>query len=165
MNHEQDTSKKQCCGACHKPESELQRRTFIKVLLGGIGLLWAGLTTFPIFRYLASGATEDTASKVTSVTVCKVSELPANSGKNFQFGSKPALLIHEKNGEFKAFDATCSHLGCTVQYQPGENKIFCACHGGQYDAETGQNIAGPPPKPLLPFKVHVQNGDVIVSKV
>jgi cytochrome b6-f complex iron-sulfur subunit len=50
-----------------------------------------------------------------------------------------------------------------VQYEPQANRIHCACHGGVYDARTGANVSGPPPKPLTRFKVAVNDGGVEVS--
>ena len=47
----------------------------------------------------------------------KVGELKPNSGKIFRFGSRPGLLIRTASGEYRAISATCTHLGCTVQYR------------------------------------------------
>ncbi len=140
------------------------RRGFLKVALGGLGLLWAGLATSPFLKYLSSGSADASATQVSSVTVGKTTDFPPGSAKNFQFGSIPALLICLPNGTYKAYNATCTHLGCTVQYNAGEKNIWCACHGGQYDAATGTNIAGPPPRPLDLLKAEVVNDAIVVSK-
>ncbi|RCK77566.1 MAG: Ubiquinol-cytochrome C reductase iron-sulfur subunit [Ignavibacteriae bacterium] len=66
-------------------------------------------------------------------------------------------------GDFRAFDATCTHLDCTVQYKKDMGVIWCACHNGKYDL-NGRNISGPPPRPLIPFKVIVQGDEIFVSK-
>jgi cytochrome b6-f complex iron-sulfur subunit len=81
----------------------------------------------------------------------------------FRFGTKPAILIRRADSTWAAFDAVCTHLGCTVQYQPAQERLFCACHGGTYDARSGEPIAGPPPKALRQFKVEVKDGEVIVG--
>ena len=60
--------------------------------------------------------------------------------------------------------AVCTHLGCTVQYEPQADRIHCACHGGVYNAYTGANVSGPPPKPLKLFKVAVSDIGVKVSR-
>jgi cytochrome b6-f complex iron-sulfur subunit len=83
----------------------------------------------------------------------------------FKFGTKPAMLIHHKDGTWSAMEAVCTHLACTVQYQAEENRLYCACHGGVYDTKTGAAVSGPPPKGLKAFNVKVQDGTVIVSKV
>jgi Rieske Fe-S protein len=64
-----------------------------------------------------------------------------------------------------ALDAKCTHLGCTVQYEADKNRIYCACHGGVYDARTGANVSGPPPKPLKRYVVRpAPEGGVVVSR-
>ena len=60
--------------------------------------------------------------------------------------------------------AVCTHLGCTVQYEAQADRIHCACHGGVYNAYTGANVSGPPPKPLKLFKVAVGTDGVQVSR-
>jgi cytochrome b6-f complex iron-sulfur subunit len=146
------------------PQSS-QRRTFLKVLVGVFAVIWAGMTTFPLLRYLGSGSRlQENTQQVTSVSVGKASDFPPGSSKNFQFGSQPALLIALADGSYAAYNAVCTHLGCTVQYEQPKNSISCACHGGQYDPATGKNVSGPPPKPLALLKAEVVKGDIIVSK-
>ena len=60
--------------------------------------------------------------------------------------------------------AVCTHLGCTVQYEPQADRVHCACHGGVYNPYTGANVSGPPPKPLTIYKVAVGDADVTVSR-
>jgi cytochrome b6-f complex iron-sulfur subunit len=153
-------------GKCHDNDEGLERGDFLKISLAVVAMLWGGMTLYPIYRYLTPKKGDaDEKTKVTSLEVCKVSELPPGSGKNFRFGSAPALLIHTKDGQFHAFKAICTHLGCTVQYQEAKDNIFCACHGGVYDAATGKNIAGPPPKPLSALKAEVVKDKIVVSIV
>ncbi|HEU4706719.1 MAG TPA: TQO small subunit DoxD [Solirubrobacterales bacterium] len=70
----------------------------------------------------------------------------------------PDILIRNSDGSLKAFSAVCTHAGCTVGYENGT--IICPCHGGEYDAETGEVIAGPPPVPLEPKKVMEASGEI-----
>lgn len=147
-------------GHCHNQD----RRGFLKLLVGGVAVFWAGLTTVPFVRYLVSGKEESAGSEVSQVTVGPESDFPPGSSKNFQFGNIPALLVRSDAGEFTAFSAVCTHLGCTVQYSKPDKNIFCACHGGQFNPKTGENIAGPPPKPLTPLVAQVTEGVVIVSR-
>jgi cytochrome b6-f complex iron-sulfur subunit len=60
------------------------------------------------------------------------------------------------------FSATCSHLGCLVNYHKEKREFVCPCHGGRYDL-TGKNIAGPPPAPLTRLPVKVQGGVLFVG--
>ncbi len=70
----------------------------------------------------------------------------------------PDILIRDSAGNLKAFSAVCTHAGCTVGYEGGV--IVCPCHGGEYSAETGQVIAGPPPSPLAPKRVVESGGQI-----
>lgn len=56
----------------------------------------------------------------------------------------------------------CVHLGCTVPWEPAEDKFHCPCHGSIYE-RTGQNIAGPAPRPLDYMAVEVRNGEILVN--
>ena len=38
--------------------------------------------------------------------------------------------------------------------------IVCPCHGGEFSAETGEVIAGPPPSGLAPKKVLEAGGQI-----
>lgn len=140
------------------------RRGFL-VAAGAAGLCYLGALGYPIYRYLASPA-EMAASEaaVTEVTLKDAQKIPEGSALIFKFGPAPAMLIHHKNGTWVALTAVCTHLGCTVQYEPQLNRIHCACHGGVYDPNTGANVSGPPPRPLRRFKVAVGDTGVQVSR-
>ena len=51
--------------------------------------------------------------------------------------------------------AICTHLGCTPDWKPSENKFKCPCHGSGYDPE-GINFEGPAPRPM--DRAHVELG-------
>ncbi len=145
-------------------ESTPTRRAFMGVAAAA-GLCYIGAMAYPIYRYLASPA-EMAANQtaVSEVTLKDAHKLPAASALMFKFGSSPAMLIHGADGSWVAFSAVCTHLGCTVQFEPQMNRIHCACHGGVYDPHTGKNVSGPPPQPLKAFKVNVAVDSVTVSR-
>lgn len=60
------------------------------------------------------------------------------------------------------FSATCSHLGCLVNYHREKHEFVCPCHGGRYDL-TGRNIAGPPPAPLTRLPLKIRDGMLYVG--
>jgi Rieske Fe-S protein len=89
---------------------------------------------YPIYRYLASPEEMAlNATAVTEVTLKDAQKLPAGSVLMFKFGTAPAMLIHHEDGRWVALTAVCTHLGCTVQYEPQADRIHCACHGGVYN--------------------------------
>jgi thiosulfate dehydrogenase [quinone] large subunit len=72
----------------------------------------------------------------------------------------PAWVVHTAIDTFVAFSAICTHAGCPVQYDPTAVQFVCPCHGGMFDARTGQVLQGPPPSPLPAIPVHVVNGQI-----
>lgn len=150
-----------------EPEGEASpgRRAFIRLGIGAAGAGYAAVIGYPIYAYLSTPAQRAAqTAAVTETTLEGADKLPAGSAMMFKFGTKPAMLIHHQDGIWVALDAVCTHLGCTVQYQPEQNRIFCACHSGVYDSRTGANVGGPPPRPLTAFKVEVGDGHVLVAK-
>jgi len=138
------------------------RRNFLNWFLGTTAGAFLVSVTYPLSRYLIPPeVTESTASTVT--LSIKPSEVKVNSGQIFRFGSQPAILVKDTNGELKAFTAVCTHLACTVQYRSDISQIWCACHNGHFDL-NGRNVEGPPPKPLEQFVVNVRADQVVVSK-
>jgi cytochrome b6-f complex iron-sulfur subunit len=142
----------------HTPGS---RRDFLKGALWTGFIAWAAAILYPILSYLKPPKLA--GSEVNSIKVMKVSEIKNNEGKIFRFGETPGILIKTKAGEYRAFKATCTHLDCTVQYKDDIEMMWCACHNGKYDV-NGRNVSGPPPRPLTPYKVTVQNDEIYVSK-
>lgn len=146
-------------------DGDVSRRDFIKLGVALAGAFYAGAIGYPVYRYLATPARRAaSATAVTSVQLPGAEKLPVGTAMMFRFGTRPAMLIHHKDGTWACFDAVCTHLGCTVEYHAEKNEILCACHGGVYDAATGGNVAGPPPKPLAKFNVEVQDAQVLVNR-
>ncbi len=154
---------KVAAGAEGKGETRT-RRAFL-LAAGAAGVCYTAALGYPIYRYLASPAEmAASTSAITEVTLKDAQKLPAGSVLMFKFGSSPAMLIHHQDGSWVALSAVCTHLGCTVQYEPQMNRIHCACHGEVYDPRSGANVSGPPPRPLKSFKVAVNDAGVEVSR-
>jgi cytochrome b6-f complex iron-sulfur subunit len=61
-------------------------------------------------------------------------------------------VVRNTEGIF-VISAICTHLGCTPDWKPSENKFKCPCHGSGYDPE-GVNFEGPAPRPM--DRAHVE---------
>lgn len=150
-------------------ESSSRRGWLLRGLETGI-LLTAAVFLYPVMRFLKPRAATSSGSLET-VARYRVNELkPDANGRwpaPFNFGGKPCLLILTPEGEVKAFNALCTHVDCTVEYRPAERDIFCNCHNGVYDL-NGQNVSGPPPRPLEEYKVSLRGKpgqeEIIVSR-
>jgi Rieske Fe-S protein len=143
--------------ACPQPA----RRRAIGIFLGGGLLATFACFLYPVLRFLIPPPVADLG--VDEVVAAKAGDLKPNSGQIFRFGSRPALLILEADGTYRAFSAACTHLGCTVQYRPDLHEIWCPCHNGIYDI-NGRNVSGPPPRPLTVFDVHQRGDEIYVSQ-
>ena|SRR5436190_18573100 len=143
-----------------KPASS-RRREFLDYLLGTSIVATLIAIFYPISRFIIPPPTTESAEN--SVVAGSVKEIAVNTGKIFKFGNKPGLLVRTSTGELKAFSATCTHLDCIVQYRPDQKQIWCACHNGQYNL-SGQNVGGPPPRPLEEFVVNTRGDEIVVSK-
>jgi len=80
-------------------------------------------------------------------------------------GKVKQLVYVKLNGEeVFALSATCSHLGCNVNYDESTGGFKCPCHSGVYDA-TGKNISGPPPKPLARLEAKIEDGKLFINTI
>jgi cytochrome b6-f complex iron-sulfur subunit len=138
------------------------RRDFVNIILGGGLLGWLASVLYPIISFLKPPKIAE--ANVQSVKAGAAADFPANTGKIIKFGRKPVILIRTEGGDLRAFSATCTHLGCIVQYRSDLKEIWCACHNGLYDLK-GRNVSGPPPRPLTPFAVNVVNDEIVISKI
>jgi len=107
----------------------------------------------------AADSSSAPASQLPGQHIVAASDLPP--GRAFRFtdsNGDPAWLLHEPNGDFRAFSAICTHAGCSVSLSGGQ--FVCPCHGGRYSAADGSVLGGPPPSPLPPLNIQVVDGDV-----
>ena len=135
----------------------LSRGAFFGLL--GDALLWclAGGAVVTLTRYFLPGRAEGDVTN--AVVPGSAAAIAPGSGLLFAFGKRPALLVRDEAGGFAAFLATCTHLACTVTYDPGRGQIVCPCHQGLFDLE-GKVLSGPPPRPLERLDVEL-DGDTI----
>lgn len=65
---------------------------------------------------------------------------------------------------FYALSTVCTHLGCTPNWLPAENKFKCPCHGSGF-YRTGINFEGPAPRPLERYRIVMgDDGQILVDK-
>lgn len=139
----------------------MKRRTFLDWFIAAAGAVLGAFVLYPIVRYLVPPQAPEAATR--RVVAAKKDEVKPGGFKIFAFGGEPGILVRTADGEYRAFTAVCTHLGCTVQFVAAERVIWCACHDGRYDLD-GRNVSGPPPRPLERFEVHVIGDDVVVQK-
>ncbi len=133
-----------------------RRRVLRGFLLGGI-IAWAAPFVYAASKFLSYQGILS-GNKTAKVPV---SELTAeHPSKLVEIEGEPVIVVREPGAPIRAFTATCTHLGCIVNYRPeiliGQTVapgFYCRCHGGKFDA-NGRNVPGTPPKsPLTELKV------------
>lgn len=100
--------------------------------------------------------------------IAQVSQVPTNSSATFTIpsNSDPGVVVHLTNGKFAAFDATCTHAGCPVEYDPQSQLLLCPCHGAAFDpANNAAVVQGPANTPLVPVNIQVNSstGAIILA--
>ncbi|WP_458411907.1 ubiquinol-cytochrome c reductase iron-sulfur subunit [Schinkia sp. CFF1] len=158
---------------------EINRREFLKnATKGTLGLV--ALSVLPL-GLTACGNKEqkiDTSSMTNLGSLSEIEKGPFPKKVDYVAQIKDAWVTTEQRGfvyvakdeekqELLFMSPICTHLGCTAgdanEQQKAEGMTFyCPCHGGQYD-ELGNNIGGPPPRPLDVFKPIIQDGNVYIS--
>ncbi|HTR93644.1 MAG TPA: Rieske (2Fe-2S) protein [Trebonia sp.] len=88
------------------------------------------------------------------------SQIPVGSGMIFT--SQQVVVTQPTSGEFKAFSAVCTHMGCIVN-QISDGTIDCPCHGSQYSIKTGDVVGGPAPKPLPAKQIKVSGDSIFLE--
>ncbi len=160
--------------------ADMSRRDFIKGGLVASIALAAAAAGVPLLQFLSServvvGKVSSREGRKLPMKIANKEDLQPDTQKQFMMpvnpdgsrGQHPSILIRlrpelaQKAGmEFKAFSAVCTHLGCIVHLEPGDD-IYCPCHAGYFDPITGDVIAGPPTKPLPEIELKIdENGDI-----
>jgi Rieske Fe-S protein len=93
--------------------------------------------------------------------VGKLSDLGSATAAYFTHPTSGKAILLNSAGNWKAFDATCTHQPCTVRWQ--NEQIYCPCHDGTFDPANGAVTGGPPPSRLPEFGVRIESGDIYVS--
>ncbi len=121
---------------------------------GGAGTTQAASASTPAAGSIASAGGGAAGALTTT------SDIPVGSGKIFT--SQQVVVTQPVSGEFKAFSAVCTHMGCIVN-QVSDGTIDCPCHGSQYSIKTGDVVGGPAPKPLPAKQIKVTGDSIFLE--
>jgi Rieske Fe-S protein len=134
-------------------EEEVTRREFTRYLVLGTGAMAVanvGLAVWTQLRSINTGVPR---------AIVAVGEVGVGDSYLFRYptGSDPAILVRLSENRVVAFSQKCTHLGCVVYWQPGEQRWHCPCHEGNFDGSTGAPLSGPPTRPLGRIDVEIRN--------
>jgi Rieske Fe-S protein len=92
--------------------------------------------------------------------LAKTTDIPVGGGKIFK--AEKVVVTQPKAGEFRAFSAVCTHMGCTVG-SVSHGTINCPCHGSKFKIADASVAAGPAPGPLPSKKIEIKRGEITVT--
>ncbi|MDX6340493.1 MAG: hypothetical protein QOH87_631 [Trebonia sp.] len=107
-----------------------------------------------------AGSAGGGGSAAAASALAATSKIPVGSGTIFP---GPQVVVTQPTaGEFKAFSAVCTHMGCIVN-QISNGTIDCPCHGSQYSITTGDVVSGPAPRPLPAKQIKVSGDSIFLE--
>lgn len=138
------------------------RRDFTKFLVLTSGAFVAGQAWIAVQNLVRRREPPPRRARIASLH-----EVPPGTAKMFNFpGPHDAcLLICPKAGVLLAYSQKCTHLSCAVVPRIEEGVLHCPCHESRFDLYSGQNIAGPPPRPLPRIELEIDGDEVYAISV
>lgn len=150
--------------------SHLDRNTFVKGTVGLLGTIMGVVIGIPAVAYVVSPALR--ASKNDAwVPLGPIENFPIGVPSLVNFTRSKVngwektvssygvyvLRKSETETDTTTYSNVCTHLGCRVNWQEGEQIFHCPCHDAAFNIE-GQVVDGPPPKPMFTYENKVENG-------
>jgi cytochrome b6-f complex iron-sulfur subunit len=147
-----------CCRA--EPAAGLSRRTVLTAAgaAGAVGLLAA----------CGGGGGADPVAEATSSpddeVIVDLETLRSEGAVMFQTSDGEAIAV-EVDGAVRAFSRRCTHEGCSVGWDAGEQVLSCPCHGSRFDPnDEGAVLRGPARSPLPAVAVVVDEAEGVLRR-
>lgn len=114
----------------------------------------------------AASSPSPSANASTGTRVAAAADLPVGGAVRFLDPNSggPAYVVQPTEGQYRGFDGTCSHAGCTVNWAADDRRFACPCHRSFFDGRTGEVLSGPAPRGLRPVQVQLADGQIEVLK-
>jgi len=79
----------------------------------------------------------------------------------YRFDESRGVFVLGDSDSVRVLSRACTHLGCNVEWNEGDERFLCPCHGGVFAAD-GSVLAGPPRRPLEELETRVVGSTVEV---
>jgi cytochrome b6-f complex iron-sulfur subunit len=152
---------------------DMGRRQFMNFLTFGAitGTALGGL--YPVIQYFVPASSGGAGGGIVAkdalgndIVVSEYLTAHAAGDRSLAQGLKgdPTYVVVKDDGTIENYgiNAVCTHLGCVVPWNAGQNKFMCPCHGSQYDA-TGKVVRGPAPLSLALAHADVKDDKLVFS--
>ncbi|MCA9100680.1 MAG: Rieske (2Fe-2S) protein [Pirellulales bacterium] len=128
---------------------EQTRRVWLKFTCRTLTLGYAALMLIPGVRFLVDPLMRRSTQNSEARRVARLDDLQPNVPRPFAIkGSRldawtlypeetlgRVFLVRRDGDTVEAFTAECPHLGCVIEFQEDQDRFFCPCHRGVFDAE------------------------------
>jgi len=146
----------------------MRRRKFLKYCTGILSSLYAIVLAVPALGFLFSTLKRGQQKKE-AYKLAKLNELEPGVPHRYtiidqrddawtKYPSGPigsVWISKSKDETVTAFSSTCPHLGCIVDYVPGDEVYFCPCHAATFQA-NGSMVSGPQPRGMDQLKTSIK---------
>ncbi len=112
----------------------------------------------PAPSFVPSPTPVSTPSAAPGKFLARIADMTTSRPVVFQdpFTTDPGVLLKLADGRFVAYDAVCTHAGCTVEFDDTTGYLVCPCHSAVFDpARAAKAIDGPTFQPLMAFPIVV----------
>ena len=134
----------------------VSRRQLLRWSVWASGALFAGTSV------LAALAVTRSPGRGGLRAIVDAASVPVGGVHYFRYPGEEdhAILLRLDARRFVAYGGKCTHLSCAVYWNAERERLICPCHEGIFHPETGDVLAGPPPRPLPSIVVREEDGVV-----
>ena len=146
-----------------------ERRSFLGLLLAGVGGLVSAVLAIPLVRFvtfpLRVPAEETSWSDVGKLDefvslaepVARTIDAKKIDGWRSSVVQNGVYVVPMGDGHLKVLSSVCPHLGCAVRWIEKQDRFICPCHGGTFTS-AGVHLSGPPLRAMDELESKVENG-------
>jgi cytochrome b6-f complex iron-sulfur subunit len=155
VKKQKDTAKEQVI-----KDSE-SRRSFIKKVWSGLGIIAGVEFVVVIFGFLFSGkGNKNVYTPKQLIEAGSVNSYESNSVTVFRGGR--FYLTRLEDGGFIALSLRCTHLGCSIEWEEDKSRFICPCHSSAFSMNG--DVQNPPaPKALDFYPIIIEKGIIKVD--